>query len=587
MARPIQLKATIGEKHHKLTIISIDGSRVECICDCGYKIKIKYYRLLDGSCKSCGCLKLKFLSEGLVGQKRGALTVVEAISRSKVKCVCDCGNVVERLARRFTNGYLKCSSTCPCKIPFIAVPPTQELIDEMVGMTVGDLTVESYCEDFKTIKADNTQRMWNCRCSCGNLTKVSTHDLKAKRDGLARIKDHCGCQDMKGPKPNYNFEPGRTFVTEKFGVTFTLTVINTYLDTDGEVKCNYTCACNPNIIHKTYARFLLGSTYNCGCAKKHMHKFKFEENILGKEVEGKDFIVTELLDQKDGYRIYLAKCICGKEFTLYSNDHSNTKSCGCHLRRATLSRHGLSLDDFSPDEKISTPFNAALLSEWSAYKEADSRKGREFSLSIDQFRKLITGTCEYCGTRDHKKLIKGQEIDMYGIDRVNPHIGHTVDNCISCCKMCNWAKNSLMLPDFLDIIRNFKFQKFEPISFPKDGIGRLKIPSYKSFTDKDKYGNKISTMTKEDISWLVGQNCFYCGATPQENFDRVKRSSISVKKVVVYNSIDRVDSSKLHDRDNVVCCCQFCNMAKRNLSIDDFYSHIMKIRNNLRKHGVI
>jgi len=48
---------------------------------------------------------------------------------------------------------------------------------------------------------------------------------------------------------------------------------------------------------------------------------------------------------------------------------------------------------------------------------------------------------------------------------------------------------------------------------------------------------------------------------------------------VIYNGLDRIDSSKKHNMDNIVTACKKCNYMKLDHSIDDFKSHIENIYN--------
>jgi 5-methylcytosine-specific restriction endonuclease McrA len=66
--------------------------------------------------------------------------------------------------------------------------------------------------------------------------------------------------------------------------------------------------------------------------------------------------------------------------------------------------------------------------------------------------------------------------------------------------------------------------------------------------------------------------CNYCG-DELTNYKKNKDSYGEFK----YNGIDRIDSSKGYEIDNVVPCCKNCNTMKWDLDVDDFYKHIKKI----------
>lgn len=83
-----------------------------------------------------------------------------------------------------------------------------------------------------------------------------------------------------------------------------------------------------------------------------------------------------------------------------------------------------------------------------------------------------------------------------------------------------------------------------------------------SMTSKKR--NKIVTLTKEDLKYLVFSPCHYCGNTGSNTFKNKDGRSIK------YNGVDRVDNNRGYEKDNVVPCCKFCNIAKSVMSYDEF-----------------
>jgi hypothetical protein len=69
-----------------------------------------------------------------------------------------------------------------------------------------------------------------------------------------------------------------------------------------------------------------------------------------------------------------------------------------------------------------------------------------------------------------------------------------------------------------------------------------------------------------DVIRICASDCDYCGAPPSN-----KASSPSgLSGDYVYNGIDRVDSTRGYEPDNVVPCCFVCNNAKRTMTASDF-----------------
>lgn len=91
---------------------------------------------------------------------------------------------------------------------------------------------------------------------------------------------------------------------------------------------------------------------------------------------------------------------------------------------------------------------------------------------------------------------------------------------------------------------------------------------------------KDGNITFPEFLELSQKNCHYCGIAPYRirNPHSTKASAFMRDNGdFIYNGLDRVDSSKPHDLDNVVPCCKLCNQAKMNLSVREFAELISRI----------
>lgn len=84
-------------------------------------------------------------------------------------------------------------------------------------------------------------------------------------------------------------------------------------------------------------------------------------------------------------------------------------------------------------------------------------------------------------------------------------------------------------------------------------------PAYsKWFGDQQRKAKKRNlewTLSKEETWLLTQQPCHYCRILPYQKYWQYSY-------FVIYNGLDRVDSSKGYHSDNVVPCCGFCNRLK-------------------------
>ena len=71
-------------------------------------------------------------------------------------------------------------------------------------------------------------------------------------------------------------------------------------------------------------------------------------------------------------------------------------------------------------------------------------------------------------------------------------------------------------------------------------------------------------LTSNQVKELTSKNCFYCGKSPSTKLEKY----MSLNGQYTYNGIDRLDNLKGYTYDNCVSCCQNCNRAKKDFSIE-------------------
>jgi len=145
-------------------------------------------------------------------------------------------------------------------------------------------------------------------------------------------------------------------------------------------------------------------------------------------------------------------CVCGKKKTIRAIHvfYGNTKSCNC-LRWNRLGDG-------------ESAFNSLL---WE-YKYHAKARGLSFELAKEDFRVLTKQCCKYCGVGPKQEAIRNWRKSkstpyLYnGIDRVDNAQGYTLENCVTCCKVCNIAKRALSLEQFMEwVARLVKFHNLK------------------------------------------------------------------------------------------------------------------------------
>lgn len=122
-----------------------------------------------------------------------------------------------------------------------------------------------------------------------------------------------------------------------------------------------------------------------------------------------------------------------------------TESCGC-----------LQLDRARIDKGLAG-FNILF----TQYSGNARKRNIKFTLIKEEFSGITKQNCYYCGTEPLQIRTTqigtqdGKDWAEYiynGIDRIESSKGYTLENCVPCCKICNYMKLSLSIDEFLEHI---------------------------------------------------------------------------------------------------------------------------------------
>lgn len=153
------------------------------------------------------------------------------------------------------------------------------------------------------------------------------------------------------------------------------------------------------------------------------------------------------------------QCDCGNIYfnnaTIISSGH--TKSCGCWKKNGVVDPI---TNRWIPSNKIHV---AALRLFSSNYQYRDKKKGYD-TCSFQEFLKLSQLPCHYCGTKEltcYFKHKSKEEVFRYNtLDRKDSSQGHVLNNIVTCCKQCNYAKSDIPYDDFLMWIKKVNHNLF-------------------------------------------------------------------------------------------------------------------------------
>lgn len=169
--------------------------------------------------------------------------------------------------------------------------------------------------------------------------------------------------------------------------------------------------------------------------------------IPDKELVGKIFnrwtVLKKAGQDKHGVSCWMCKCECGTEKIVreYSLLNGMSKSCGCFSKETNA--------------KTALEGNTASINRvYGWYKRHCSDQNRIFELTREEFIRLTSSDCHYCGNTPSNicNLGKNGSYTYNGIDRVDNTKGYTLNNCVPCCETCNRAKLKMTTGEFLNWI---------------------------------------------------------------------------------------------------------------------------------------
>lgn len=193
--------------------------------------------------------------------------------------------------------------------------------------------------------------------------------------------------------------------------------------------------------------------------------------------------------------------------------------------------------------------------QYGVYSRSARDKNLDFEISQEDFDKIVKEPCHYCD------II--QERGFNGIDRIASSIGYVTDNCVSCCKTCNYMKCSLSVDVFLKRIEHILTynNKINGRYFPEEFCDT----DARSFNEyKRRASNKLLPfeLSEEEYNIIINSQCYLCG---RKSYEKYK------------NGIDRIDNKLGYIMSNVKPCCGGCNYIKKDMELGELFNKMSEI----------
>lgn len=161
---------------------------------------------------------------------------------------------------------------------------------------------------------------------------------------------------------------------------------------------------------------------------------------------------------------------------------------------------------------------------------------------------MMNSPCFYCNITS--------ELTLNGIDRMNSLGDYTLENCVSCCKVCNFMKTCLDVNTFIKRCKHISIYHGgngeQYTSIWKDTKRPVIYENYKKRAERKQLPFLI---TLEEFNSIRTKICYYCG----------KENTSSHM-----NGVDRKNNTLGYTIENCVSCCGECNYMKGELDMEEF-----------------
>ena len=190
-----------------------------------------------------------------------------------------------------------------------------------------------------------------------------------------------------------------------------------------------------------------------------------KENLIGKKFNR--LLVIDYAEKLNNRMSWLCKCNCGniKVINASKLKSGHTKSCGC-----------------LNDEKRSIKA-AKMIAKTKKYhpsirtaRRIWKKRYSDGTITFEQFLELSQKNCYYCNVEPNNiqnSALEDKKSSKYakengnfkynGLDRIDNNKGHDYDNCVSCCKHCNYSKRDRSLDDFKEWVKKIYNNLFKNV----------------------------------------------------------------------------------------------------------------------------
>jgi hypothetical protein len=192
---------------------------------------------------------------------------------------------------------------------------------------------------------------------------------------------------------------------------------------------------------------------------------------------------------------------------------------------------------------------------WECIQRSAKPKGLKIEITKEDVARMCVQLCYYCGEDP------GETGVTFGVDRVDNSVGYTVENSVTCCSVCNYAKKDLHVMDFIQAMCNVghmsvceddkvnTYNVSYVFKLPNASQKPVDFSGYRYAAHRR--GLQFNLNLKQ-FDQMTSNVCYYC-----------ERSDHKM-------GLDRVDSVNNYEENTCVSCCSICNRLKGANDVDIF-----------------
>jgi hypothetical protein len=174
-----------------------------------------------------------------------------------------------------------------------------------------------------------------------------------------------------------------------------------------------------------------------------------------------DWLVLNRLSVKNTQSYWECMCRCGEIKEIPRSALVQRTSLGCGCKR---------VERFSLTTRSKNRADLLMKRQWKAVCSRSKRFSNLPPLSFDEFKNTVTQKCFYCGVLGSRqikdfgsknlKTVTDFVLAINGLDRIDSTKGYELVNVVSCCLICNRAKNTLSTEEFMSWIKQVYEKQF-------------------------------------------------------------------------------------------------------------------------------